>query len=643
AALQSMEPAFSFIGRFVAANQMLVKQFWADMGQLGDKVVEFVRVTWPPFQSVLNTLESVFQRVFGTIANVIERVWRVVKPILDQFRSALGSLDPTGLLGKLGSFFSSSGGGGTPPVAGGDGATLPKLSDLRPSATLGASPGGALPKLSDLRPGPRPWLLNDPLAPGASATSPGAAPSGFNWDAVAQAESSGNWSDRDSGHNGHYGGLQFAPDTWAAYGGTQFAQNPADATPEQQKIIADRVAFYGWQGKPPQGLGAWEAITTGKVPGVTTSSQPPSMGMPSAAMPSVPGASATIPGIPGLNLSIPGKAPEEHLQPGAVQLNRIISQLFPDVSSIGGWRANDPFPDHPSGRALDIMVGANKALGDQINQFLQQNAAALGIQYTLWQQQEWDPGKGPSPMENRGSPTENHMDHVHAMIRQGALPNINGMVYPSAMMPTVASPGGISPDGTYPLGTQNSPFYVMPAQSSGAEQLGQDFVSGIAEVFGFDGSLFKNPLDSGLFKGFKGLMSFLTGGGKGGQGQGMPASYWQGGGAMPAMGGGDIFSGLGGMLTSIIPQPFGQIRPGGPAQAPDEFQPMLPGSGGNATLPGNFTPSGMKTAAGGNQIDNSINFYGPVGKPQDIHQTAMDLNVPRARQGVQSIPGMSMP
>jgi hypothetical protein len=164
-------------------------------------------------------------------------------------------------------------------------------------------------------------------------------------------------------------------------------------------------------------------------------------------------------------------------------------------------------------------------------------------------------------------------------------------------------------------------------------------------VFGFDGTLFKNPLDSGLFKGFKGLMSFLTGGGKGGK-QGLPGSAFAGGdgGGMPQMGGGgDLFSGLGSMLTGIMPQPFGQITKGGPVQAPDEFQPMLPGSGGNTGLPGSFTPSGNKTAGGGNQIDQSINIGQVNGKPSDIHQTMVDVNVPRARQGVQSIPGMSMP
>uniref|UniRef100_A0AB39AKW0 Tail length tape measure protein n=1 Tax=Mycolicibacterium phage phi1_186018 TaxID=3236641 RepID=A0AB39AKW0_9CAUD len=103
------------------------------------------------------------------------------------------------------------------------------------------------------------------------------------------------------------------------------------------------------------------------------------------------------------------------LKPGAASLKAMLEQQFPGIS-IGGFRANDPFPDHPSGNALDIMTGGNKELGDQINQFLQTNAASLGLQYTLWQQQNWKPGAEPTMMGDRGSPTQNHMDHVHAML-----------------------------------------------------------------------------------------------------------------------------------------------------------------------------------------------------------------------------------
>jgi hypothetical protein len=75
-------------------------------------------------------------------------------------------------------------------------------------------------------------------------------------------------------------------------------------------------------------------------------------------------------------------------------------------------------------------------------------------------------------------------------------------------------------------------------------------------------------------------------------------------------------------------------------QAPDEYQPMLPGSGGVATMPSNFlAPArGETPTGGGHKIDNSINFNGPVGNPQAAGDMATGLNVPRARQGLTGLP-----
>jgi hypothetical protein len=136
------------------------------------------------------------------------------------------------------------------------------------AASAGGEPiwgGPSAPNLSNL---PGPYGAPGPQGmPGASSPlAPQDMPSSFNWDAVAQAESSGNWSNADTGHNGHYGGLQFAPATWAAYGGTMFADRADHASREQQIEVANRVAFTGWNGTPPQGLGAWETITNGTVP-----------------------------------------------------------------------------------------------------------------------------------------------------------------------------------------------------------------------------------------------------------------------------------------------------------------------------------------------------------------------------------------
>jgi resuscitation-promoting factor RpfB len=77
------------------------------------------------------------------------------------------------------------------------------------------------------------------------------APSGGTgaWDRIAACESGGNWASNTG--NGYYGGLQFDHGTWAAYGGTAYANNANGASKAQQIAIAEKVkADRG-------GYGAW--------------------------------------------------------------------------------------------------------------------------------------------------------------------------------------------------------------------------------------------------------------------------------------------------------------------------------------------------------------------------------------------------
>ena len=86
-----------------------------------------------------------------------------------------------------------------------------------------------------------------------------------------------------------------------------------------------------------------------------------------------------------------------------------------NVASVLGWRASArDMTGHPAGRALDFMC--DRAQGDQIAAYLLANADALGVEYVIWRQRIADPDEGGAwePMEDRGSPTQNHMDHVHA-------------------------------------------------------------------------------------------------------------------------------------------------------------------------------------------------------------------------------------
>jgi hypothetical protein len=44
------------------------------------------------------------------------------------------------------------------------------------------------------------------------------------------------------------------------------------------------------------------------------------------------------------------------------------------------------------------------------------NARTLGVSYVIWRQRYWPVGRAVgawSGMEDRGSPTQNHYDHVH--------------------------------------------------------------------------------------------------------------------------------------------------------------------------------------------------------------------------------------
>jgi len=120
----------------------------------------------------------------------------------------------------------------------------------------------------------------------------------------------------------------------------------------------------------------------------------------------------------------PGPGPQgvDHLVPRMIALRATVQQQFPEFTDIGCWRASDPFPDHPSGRACDFMVpggghdAAGNASGDKLAEWVNANAGPLGVQYEIWQQRYRPAGKDWAPMADRGGWTANHMDHVHVTV-----------------------------------------------------------------------------------------------------------------------------------------------------------------------------------------------------------------------------------
>ena len=132
------------------------------------------------------------------------------------------------------------------------------------------------------------------------------------------------------------------------------------------------------------------------------------------------GASATYtaPAAPDYANIAATKSENAGLQPQTAAFKEEVANLF-GITSFSGYRPGDP-GDHGKGLAIDFMVPVSSALGDQIADYAIQNMASRGINYIIWKQRfyaPFDSKYGPAytwnPMQDRGSVTENHYDHVH--------------------------------------------------------------------------------------------------------------------------------------------------------------------------------------------------------------------------------------
>ncbi|HRA07522.1 MAG TPA: SH3 domain-containing protein [Propionicimonas sp.] len=106
------------------------------------------------------------------------------------------------------------------------------------------------------------------------------------------------------------------------------------------------------------------------------------------------------------------------LEPYAQAAVLEVRASFPQITTIYGWRASSSYSeDHPSGRAIDIMIPAyktNVALGDTIAAYFIDNGVRLHVSYVIWQQRNYRLSRGYwVAMADRGGDTANHMDHVH--------------------------------------------------------------------------------------------------------------------------------------------------------------------------------------------------------------------------------------
>lgn len=135
-----------------------------------------------------------------------------------------------------------------------------------------------------------------------------------------------------------------------------------------------------------------------------------------------------------------GVAPENGLQVKTIWAARAISLLFPQITTIGGYR-QDALRWHPSGLAIDVMIPNHNSpegieLGDQIAGYALANAKRWGVDHVIWRQKIY-PGLGkPSWTANMGNETANHYDHVHIATNGGGYPTGHETYSIGSMTPT---------------------------------------------------------------------------------------------------------------------------------------------------------------------------------------------------------------
>jgi hypothetical protein len=98
-----------------------------------------------------------------------------------------------------------------------------------------------------------------------------------------------------------------------------------------------------------------------------------------------------------------------------VEIHQAVCAEFPEISVYGTLRGGGG--DHGIGKAVDIMVSGER--GWQVAEFVRKYYSELGVSYIIYSQQIWSverSGEGWRGMEDRGSATANHYDHVHVSV-----------------------------------------------------------------------------------------------------------------------------------------------------------------------------------------------------------------------------------
>jgi hypothetical protein len=167
---------------------------------------------------------------------------------------------------------------------------------------------------------------------------------------------------------------------------------------------------------------------------------------------------------------------------GDQQLRQVIMDRF-GISDIGGYRPADKYGEHSTGRALDVMVGNDRSKGDAVKDFALANASAIDLKWAIWRQHLYYPGGGGYDMPDRGSPTQNHMDHVHIFSGTGITNGLRGALAGAGPKGGIAAgvgvPGAAAVGGPGAEDTSSSDQTGAPSSSGGIGPMPSS-ISGLA-------------------------------------------------------------------------------------------------------------------------------------------------------------------
>src|SRR5690606_5087316 len=113
---------------------------------------------------------------------------------------------------------------------------------------------------------------------------------------------------------------------------------------------------------------------------------------------------------------IPASTDGKKAQPGLLALRDALEELWPQQSDWGIYnyrpvRGGSSLSHHAEGRAYDVGVGGNKALGDAICNVLLKNAFELGLDHVIWYRRKWSAKHPDGAAYNGSNPTLRHEDH----------------------------------------------------------------------------------------------------------------------------------------------------------------------------------------------------------------------------------------